>query len=104
MIEGLGGISAPLPLRGADMERAAPAAPAKGAGTADFAEALKEAAGKAVQTVQESEKVAIDALQGKADIQQVVDSVMAAERTLSAALAIRNKLVSAWQEISRMQI
>ena len=101
MIEGLGGIA---PVRGAGMERAGAAAPAKAAGGADFAEALKEAAGKAVQTVQESEAVAIDALQGKADIQQVVDKVMAAERTLSAALAIRNKLVSAWQEISRMQI
>ncbi len=71
---------------------------------ADFAEALKAAAGEAVQTLQKSEMTAIAGIEGKADIQAVVDQVMAAERTLSATLAIRNKLIAAWQEISRMQI
>ena len=76
---------------------------AAGAGT-DFADALKAAAGEAVQTLQKSEMTAIAGIQGKADIQTVVDQVMAAERTLSTTMAIRNKLVAAWQEISRMQI
>ena len=76
---------------------------AAGAGT-DFAEALKAAAGEAVQTLQKSEMTAIAGIEGKADIQTVVDQVMAAERTLSATMAIRNKLIAAWQEISRMQI
>ncbi len=71
---------------------------------ADFADALKSAAADALHGLQGSELTAIRGIEGKADIQTVVDQVMAAERTLSAALAIRNKLISAWQDISHMQI
>jgi flagellar hook-basal body complex protein FliE len=70
----------------------------------DFADYLARAASEAAETVRAAEQTAIRGIEGKADIQQVVDQVMAAERTLSAALAIRNKLVAAWMEISRMQI
>ncbi len=104
MIEGIGsttGITGIGSLSGA-VGTVRPSA-AAGAGT-DFADALKAAAGEAVQTLQKSEMTAIAGIQGKADIQTVVDQVMAAERTLSTTMAIRNKLVAAWQEISRMQI
>jgi len=84
------------PLAGADA--------AKDVAGADFAAALEAAAGKTVQSLRASEQVAIRGIEGKADIQTVVDQVMAAERTLSAAMAIRNKLIAAWQDISHMQI
>ena len=35
---------------------------------------------------------------------KVVESVMDAQRSLQSVLAIRDKLVSAWQDISRMSI
>ena len=35
---------------------------------------------------------------------RVVESVMDAQRSLQSVLAIRDKLVSAWQDISRMSI
>lgn len=35
---------------------------------------------------------------------EVINSVMAAERSLSTAIAIRDKMVQAYTEISRMQI
>ncbi len=35
---------------------------------------------------------------------RVVESVMDAQRTLQSVLAVRDKLVSAWQEITRMSI
>ena len=38
----------------------------------------------------------------KASVQQVVDAVMSAEQTLQRAIAIRDKVVSAYLEISRM--
>ncbi len=102
MIEGIGSIA------GITGMGSLPAATGTGGPSAatgrDFAEALKAAAGEAVQTLQKSEMTAIAGIEGKADIQTVVDQVMAAERTLSATMAIRNKLVAAWQEISRMQI
>ena len=37
-------------------------------------------------------------------MQQVVEAVMAAESTLKTAIAIRDKVVNAYQEISRMTI
>jgi flagellar hook-basal body complex protein FliE len=85
---------------GATAGKTAGAAPAG----ADFASTLKAAASEAVSALEKSETTAIAGIEGKAGVQQVVDQVMAAERTLSATLAIRNKLVAAWQEISRMQI
>ena len=83
--------------------KAAPTATAQADATS-FLDALQKAAGDAVATLENSERVAMQGIRGEADIRQVVDSVMAAERTLSAAIAIRNKVVSAWLEISRMQI
>ncbi len=84
--------------------KAAPAASAAQADATSFLDALQKAAGDAVATLENSERVAMRGIRGEADIRQVVDSVMAAERTLSAAVAIRNKAVAAWLEISRMQI
>ncbi len=83
--------------------RKAPAQ-AVSAGSVDFAKALEDAAGGAVRTLRAGEAASIAGIEGKAPIAQVVDQVMAAERTLSVTLAIRNKLTAAWQEISRMQI
>ena len=42
--------------------------------------------------------------QGQASVQQVVEAVMSAEQTLQGAIAIRDKVVAAYLEISRMQI
>ncbi len=87
--------------------RPAPGPAAKGPASApgrDFGAVLQEVASGAVRTMETSEAVAMEAIQGRADLQQVVDRVMEAERTLAAAMAIRNKLIAAWQEISRMQI
>ena len=84
--------------------KTAPAAYSAQPESASFMDALQKAAGEAVNTLENSERVAMQGIRGEADIRQVVDSVMAAERTLSAAIAIRNKLVMAWLEISRMQI
>lgn len=51
-----------------------------------------------------AETTSVQALEGKASIQQVVDTVMAAERQLHTVLALRDKIVSAYLEISRMAI
>jgi flagellar hook-basal body complex protein FliE len=37
-------------------------------------------------------------------VQQVVEAVMAAEQTLQSSIAIRDKVVAAYLEVSRMQI
>ena len=49
-------------------------------------------------------QVSIQALKGDADTREVVDAVMSAEQALQTAIAIRDKVVSAYLEISRMGI
>ncbi|MCA3561415.1 MAG: flagellar hook-basal body complex protein FliE [Aestuariivirga sp.] len=78
-------------------------APAQPAGS-DFASLLGRLASDTAVSVQQGEAAALAGIQGSLPLQTVVDRVMAAERTLQAALAVRDKAVSAYQEISRMQI
>ncbi|MBN9067913.1 MAG: flagellar hook-basal body complex protein FliE [Rhizobiaceae bacterium] len=69
-----------------------------------FESALANAAGNAVESLGHAQAVSIDALQGKADTREVVDAVMNAQETLSAAIAIRDKIVAAYLDVSRMSI
>jgi flagellar hook-basal body complex protein FliE len=57
-----------------------------------------------VEALRTGESTAIAAIEGKASTQQAVMATMQAEQSLQAALAIRDKIVSAFLEISRMQI
>ena len=70
----------------------------------DFAQVLNHVIGDLIGTVQSGEALAIQGLQGSAPAFKVVEGVMAAQRTLQEALAIRDKAVSAFQEISHMAI
>ena len=69
-----------------------------------FDQALAQAIGSAVDTLQTGEAVAIQGVEGAASPMKVVDSVMAAQRSLQSVLAIRDKAVSAYQEVARMAI
>jgi flagellar hook-basal body complex protein FliE len=79
------------------------AQPSAGIG-ASFASMLGDAAGRVVGNLQQAEQLSATALQGKGDMRSVVDAVMSAEQSLQAAVAIRDKIVSAYLEISRMAI
>jgi flagellar hook-basal body complex protein FliE len=98
MIAPLSGVS-PFSIPGLPGTSAAPEAAGQ-----DFGSVLKSLVGGAVDTLKQGEAAAIQGIQGTMPVQQVVDQVMAAERTLQASLAIRDKLVSSFLEISRMQI
>ena len=65
---------------------------------------LGQAASSAVENLQQAEQLSAKALQGDGDMRSVVDAVMSAEQSLQAAVAIRDKIVSAYLEISRMAI
>ncbi|TIS60657.1 MAG: flagellar hook-basal body complex protein FliE [Mesorhizobium sp.] len=69
-----------------------------------FADALGQAAAKTVNTLQNAEQMSIQALKGDADTRQVVDAVLSAQQALQTTIAIRDKVVSAYLEISRMNI
>jgi flagellar hook-basal body complex protein FliE len=69
-----------------------------------FESVLKSLGTNAVEALRNGESTAIAAIEGKASTQQAVMATMQAEQSLQAALAIRDKIVSAFLEISRMQI
>lgn len=71
---------------------------------AEFGAMLADLAGSTVDALKAGEAAAINGLQGKASVQEVVRSVMAAEQTLQSAIAIRDKAVAAYMELSRMSI
>jgi flagellar hook-basal body complex protein FliE len=80
------------------------AAPTPPAQAISFEQALGAAVGSAVDTLRSGEAAAIQGVEGAVSPMKVVESVMDAQRSLQSVLAIRDKLVSAWQEVSRMAI
>jgi flagellar hook-basal body complex protein FliE len=51
-----------------------------------------------------AESISVQSLNGGFDPRAVADAVMSAERTLQTAVVIRDKLVAAYLDISRMAI
>lgn len=73
-------------------------------GAASFSDVLAEVAQGAVSSLKAGEAAAISGVQGKTSVQSVVEAIMSAEQSLQTAVAVRDKVVSAYQEISRMAI
>ena len=73
-------------------------------GQASFGDVLQNAVGSAIDTMKAGEKASADAITGKADLNDVVQAVTAAELTLQTVVAIRDRLIGAVQEIIRMPI
>ncbi len=70
----------------------------------DFMDVLAEVSGSAISDLRAGEAASIAGMEGKMSVQQVVEAVMSAEKSLQTALAVRDKVVSAYQEIGRMAI
>ncbi len=113
MIDAFGPVSALSLARG--LATAAPSASAGGAdaagGTPSAAEAgagfgatLARMAGDMAGDLRQAETVSVQGLKGEATTREVVDAVMSAQQSLQTAIAIRDKIVSAYLEISRMSI
>ena len=69
-----------------------------------FGEILKQAADSAIGTLEKGEAVSIQAAAGKADINDVVTAMSNAEVTLQTVTAVRDRVISAYQDIIRMPI
>lgn len=100
-------VSSVAKIGGTDSVRAGTETKASGEALApgnDFTSVLAQMAVDAADTVTSAEAVSIAGIKGNASVQQVVESVMAAEQSLQTAVAIRDKVVAAYLEISRMTI
>lgn len=74
------------------------------AGTPDFGALVRGALENAVETGRTAETKAIGAATGETQLVDVVTSIAAAEVTLETVVAVRDKVVEAYQEIMRMPI
>ncbi len=73
-------------------------------GTPSFAQFLDGAVKDATQTMKTGENMAAQEVAGKADIVSVVNAVNSAELTLDTVVAVRDKVISAYQSIMQMPI
>jgi flagellar hook-basal body complex protein FliE len=81
-----------------------PMSDASAPATGDFGSLLSQFASNAVQTIQQGEAAAIGGINGAVPMQDVVEKVMAAEQALHSGIALRDKIVAAYLEVSRMTI
>jgi flagellar hook-basal body complex protein FliE len=105
MIDGLSAVTA---AKSSIASLGAPAAAGPSANATsgvDFSQIMNQVSGgDAVGDLKSAEAAAIGGLQGSQPVHKVVESIMQAQRSLQSTLAIRDKAVSAYQEISRMAI
>ena len=104
-LSGLSGLSGPSETRVANAA-AMPAMPAV-SGTpspGSFAETMKNVGENVVGNLKAAEGQSFAAMRGEVPTREVVDAIMAAEQSLQTAVAIRDKMVTAYLEIARMQI
>lgn len=69
-----------------------------------FGEVLKNAAVKSIQTLRAGEVASAKAVSGEASLPEVVQAITASEVTLQTVVSIRDRLVTAYQEIMRMPV
>jgi flagellar hook-basal body complex protein FliE len=101
LVPSLTGVGSSAPVQGGTSvkSRSAVAEPSE-----DFGSMLARMVNDTVDTLKSAEAVSIAGVQDKASVQQVVESVMAAEQSLQTAIALRDKAVAAYLEVSRMAI
>jgi len=73
-------------------------------GTGNFAETLKGFASDTVNSLQEGEKAATAGATGKADLASIVTAISKAELMLQTVVTIRDKVIAAYQDISKTAI
>jgi len=80
------------------------ASPSGEAGGLNFGELLREGAKQAIDAGKKSELLSEQALSGKADVREVVSAVNNAAVTLQTVVAVRDKVITAYNQILQMPI
>ncbi len=75
----------------------------KQASTSEFGKVIKGAIDRVDRMDKAADKSIMDLLQGKADIHETMIALQKADISMRLLLAIRNKAVEAYKEITRMQ-
>lgn len=107
-IKGLGGLNLTSPLEGPNaigggMGIGASAQSGATQGPS-FADVMANMATDATDALKAAETKSFEGIRGTANTREVVDAMMSAEQSLHTVTAVRDKVVSAYLEIVRMQI
>jgi flagellar hook-basal body complex protein FliE len=103
MTRGLGGIATDSYTSQSSTPGMGGVSPGASTGTS-FASVMSSMATNMVDNLKQAESASFAGIKGEMDTRQVVDAVMQADQSLQTAMAFRDKLVSAWQDITKMQI
>jgi len=74
------------------------------AGATDFGGLVGNAAESAINTLRVSEQATAAGMTGQADVQQVVQALSDAELTMQTVVAVRDKVLGAYNDIMKMTI
>tara|TARA_R110002072_G_scaffold89460_5_gene200549 strand:+ start:101 stop:463 length:363 start_codon:yes stop_codon:yes gene_type:complete len=69
-----------------------------------FADILKQGVQNSLQTMKAGEEMSAKAVTGEANLTDVVQAVTSAELSLQTVVSVRDKMISAYQDIMRMPI
>jgi len=75
-----------------------------GSGGADFSKMLAESVQSVVDNGNQADKISIDMLSGKAGVVDMVTAVTQTELAVQSMVTVRDRVISAYQEIMRMPI
>ncbi|HET9161137.1 MAG TPA: flagellar hook-basal body complex protein FliE [Caulobacteraceae bacterium] len=80
------------------------ATPAKEAAGPGFGQMLSQVLGDTINSTRAAEQQMANHVAGKAELVDVVTAISSAESSLETVMAIRDQVISAYQEILRMPI
>ncbi|HEY4199871.1 MAG TPA: flagellar hook-basal body complex protein FliE [Devosiaceae bacterium] len=83
------------------MDAPMPASPSKGP---DFGKLLSDSLQSVIDTGKSSEQKSMDLMNGKGDVVDVVTAISQTEMAVESMVAVRDRVVSAYEEIMRMPI
>ena len=74
------------------------------AGGASFMSMVKSAAADSIQTMKAGEQMSARAITGETSLPELIQAVSSAEMTLQTVVAVRDRMIGAYQEIMRMPV
>ena len=69
-----------------------------------FSDVLRKSAMESIQTMRAGESASARAVSGEATLPEVVQAITASEITLQTVVAVRDRVISAYQEMMRMPV
>ena len=81
-----------------------PAAESAASGDSEFSDLLKAAVQEAAGVAYKGERASLAAAAGKADVNEVITAMAEAEVVLQSVTVVRDKVITAYQDIIKMPI